>query len=77
MQPWYGATAGFNCGLRINAEMYQESILPIFFEFMKNQTLFLNEKKIMFQQVMAPVPSAKSTMNLIEGASMKTCSKGV
>ena len=26
---------------------------------------------------MAPVHSAKSTMNLIEGASMKTCSKGV
>lgn len=67
----------FNSGLRINAAMYQEAILPVYFEFMKNKTFFPSERKIMFQQDMAPAHSAKSTMKLIEGAGFKTWGKGV
>ena len=67
----------FNSGLRINAEMYQTEILPVYLRCLKDTSLFPNQRKVLFQQDMAPAHSAKSTLKVIEEAGVMTWGKNI
>ena len=53
-------------GQTINAKFYQENILPVYFEFMKDTNFFPKQDLVTFMSDGAPCHTAKSTMKLIE-----------
>ena len=52
-------------GVTITAKYYQENILPVYFEFIKNKDMFPNQRLVTFMQDGAPAHTAKSTLKCI------------
>lgn len=63
-------------GFKVGAKAYQEMILPAYIDAMKSIDLFPNERKVLFQQDMAPAHSAISTMKMVKDLDVWTWDKG-
>lgn len=62
--------------LKVNTSLYNNLIMPVYLEAMKNKELFSCPRKILFQQDMAPAHSSKVTSKFLKESDLETWSKG-